>query len=401
MHEEADALARLIVHENGKTLADAHAEVRYGAEFLRWYSEEAVRIRGSMQTAPDGSNRMLVIHQPVGMALLITPWNFPLAMATRKVAPALAAGCTVVLKPAEETPLTALYFANILHRVGVPPGVVNVLTCSDPGPVVDTILRHPHLRKLSFTGSTEVGKHLLGRAAERVLNCSMELGGNAPFLVFEDADLDAAVAGALTAKLRNAGQACTASNRFLVHRAVVQEFAERLAAAFRALRLGPGMSPDVDLGPVITEESRDRLARLVSEATDAGAVRLSGGERPNRAGYFYPPTVLSNVPLGHEITCQEIFGPIAPIQAFDSTEEALAAANATPAGLAAYIYTADLRRALEVTELLEVGMVGVNRGLVSEPAAPFGGMKQSGIGREGGQEGLLEFSETKYAAIAW
>jgi succinate-semialdehyde dehydrogenase/glutarate-semialdehyde dehydrogenase len=401
MNERGEALARLMVLENGKALPDARAEVAYSAEFFRWYAEEAVRNEGYLAVSPSGGNRIMVQHQPVGVSVLITPWNFPAAMATRKIGPALAAGCTVVLKPAKETPLTALAVAGILAEAGVPPGVVNVLPTSQPGPMTEAMLADPRVRKLSFTGSTEVGRTLLKTAADTVTNCSMELGGNAPFLVFEDADLDAAVAGAYIAKMRNGGEACTAANRFYVHESVAAEFSARLAQRLAAVRLGPGLDEGVELGPLVNADTRDKVASLVDTAAGDGGKVVLGGHAPDRPGYFYEATVLDHVPAGAGILSQEIFGPVAPIVRFSDSDQAIALANSTEYGLVSYLYSADLRRALRVAEALESGMVGINRGVVSDPAAPFGGVKQSGLGREGGHDGLLEFTETKYIAVDW
>ena len=401
MTERAESLARLMVAENGKALPDARGEIAYAAEFFRWYAEEAVRNQGAFTTAPSGANKILVTHQPVGVSVLITPWNFPAAMATRKIGPALAAGCTVVLKPAKETPLTALAVADILREAGVPDGVVNVLPTSKPGPMTEAMLADPRVRKLSFTGSTEVGRMLLKTAADHVINCSMELGGNAPFLVFEDADLDAAIDGAMLAKMRNIGEACTAANRFLVHESVAAEFSAKLAKRLAAVRLGPGLEDGVELGPLVNADTRDKVAGLVDQATRDGGQVVLGGAAPDRPGYFYEATVLDDVPRGAGILSQEIFGPVAPIVRFTGTDEAIALANGTEYGLVSYLYSGDLRRSLQVAEALEAGMVGINRGVVSDPAAPFGGVKQSGIGREGGHDGLLEFTETKYIAVEW
>jgi succinate-semialdehyde dehydrogenase/glutarate-semialdehyde dehydrogenase len=401
MNERAESLARLMVLENGKALPDARGEITYAAEFFRWYAEEAVRNDGVLSVAPSGANRILVQHQPVGVSVLITPWNFPAAMATRKIGPALAAGCTVVLKPAKETPLTALAIAGILAEAGVPDGVVNVLPTSKPGPMTEAMLADPRVRKLSFTGSTEVGRALLKTAADTVTNCSMELGGNAPFLVFEDADIDEAVKGAYLAKMRNGGEACTAANRFYVHESVASEFSAKLAARLAAVRLGPGLDDGVELGPLVNADTRDKVAGLVEAATKDGSRVVLGGHAPGRKGYFYEATVLDDVPVDAGILGQEIFGPVAPIVRFTSQAEAIALANGTEYGLVSYLYSADLRRALQVAEALEAGMVGINRGVVSDPAAPFGGVKQSGLGREGGHDGLLEFTETKYIAVDW
>jgi succinate-semialdehyde dehydrogenase/glutarate-semialdehyde dehydrogenase len=401
MTERAESLARLMVLENGKALPDARGEITYAAEFFRWYAEEAVRNEGAFSTAPSGANKILVQHQPVGVSVLITPWNFPAAMATRKIGPALAAGCSVILKPAKETPLTALAVAAILAEAGVPDGVVNVLPTSKPGPMTAAMLADPRVRKLSFTGSTEVGRALLKTAADTVTNCSMELGGNAPFLVFEDADIDAAVAGAYLAKMRNGGEACTAANRFYVHEAVAAEFSAKLAQRLAAVRLGPGLEDGVELGPLVNADTRDKVAGLVAQATRDGSRVVLGGAAPDRPGYFYEATVLDDVPRGAGILSEEIFGPVAPIVRFTGTDEAIELANGTEYGLVSYLYSADLRRSLQVAEALEAGMVGINRGVVSDPAAPFGGVKQSGIGREGGHDGLLEFTETKYIAVEW
>jgi succinate-semialdehyde dehydrogenase/glutarate-semialdehyde dehydrogenase len=401
MLRDQQRIAELIVRENGKPIAEARGEVVYAAEFFRWFAEEAVRNAGSLVTAPNGANRILVLHQPIGVALLITPWNFPAAMATRKIAPALAAGCAVVLKPAEQTPLTPLLLQELLDEAGVPPGVVNVVTTTDSAAVSNAILADARVRKLSFTGSTEVGRILLAEAAKRVVKCSMELGGNAPFLVFADADLDAAVEGAMIAKMRHNGETCTAANRFYVEDPVAEAFAERLARAMGSLKLGHGLDPQTQLGPLIDESTRDKVERLVGAARDAGARVRTGGTRPDGAGFFYAPTVLDRVTPDAAILGEEIFGPVAPIVAFTDEHDVVRRANATEHGLMAYVFTRDLARGLRVAEALESGMVGLNRGLVSDPAAPFGGVKQSGIGREGGHHGLLEFCETKYVATGW
>jgi succinate-semialdehyde dehydrogenase/glutarate-semialdehyde dehydrogenase len=401
MTERAEPLARLISLENGKALRDAKGEITYAAEFFRWYSEESVRALGSLVTAPAGTNRILVTHQPVGVCVLVTPWNFPAAMATRKIGPALGAGCSVVLKPASDTPLTALAIASILTEAGAPPGVVNVLPSRSSGKVVSAMLHDPRVRKVSFTGSTEVGRMLLREAADQVLNVSMELGGNAPFLVFDDADLDAAVAGAMIAKMRNGGEACTAANRFYVQRGVVDDFSQRFSAAMRKLVVGPGLEPGTDLGPLVNSPSRDKVAELVDAAVDEGAKVLTGASMPDRRGWFYDATVLGDVPPDAAILREEVFGPVAPIVAFDDEAEAVRLANDTEYGLVSYLYIGDLSRGLRVSEALEAGMVGLNRGVVSDPAAPFGGVKQSGIGREGGHEGLLDYLEPKYIATDW
>jgi succinate-semialdehyde dehydrogenase/glutarate-semialdehyde dehydrogenase len=401
MTERAEELARLITLENGKALPDARGEVAYAAEFFRWYSEEAVRIQGSVETAPAGTNRILVIHQPVGVCLLITPWNFPAAMATRKIGPALAAGCTVILKPASETPLTALAMAAILAEAGVPDGVVNVIPSRRSGAIASALLADDRVRKVSFTGSTEVGRTLLAESAKTVVNASMELGGNAPFLVLRDADVDAAVAGAMIAKLRNGGEACTAANRFYVHSSVASEFSEKLAKEFAKLTVGPGLEESTQIGPLVNEDSREKVVSLVDGALAQGARALTGGAVPDTEGFFYPPTVLTDVPSAADILTEEIFGPVAPIVVFDDVQEAIAAANHTEYGLVSYVYTNDLAEGLRVSEALESGMVGLNRPVVSDPAAPFGGVKQSGLGREGGHEGVLDYTESKYIAVSW
>ena len=401
MIQRSDALARLMVLENGKALKDAKAEITYAAEFFRWYAEEAVRNDGSLVTAPSGANRIMVQHQPVGVSVLVTPWNFPAAMATRKIGPALAAGCTVVLKPAKETPLSAFAVAEILREAAVPDGVVNVLTTVKAGPLVAAMLADPRVRKLSFTGSTEVGRILLREAAGTVVNCSMELGGNAPFIIFEDADLDAAVEGALLAKMRNGGEACTAANRFYVHEAVADEFSRAFAARLDRMVVGPGLDEATEVGPLVNESTRSKVAELVESATADGGKVVTGGRAPDRRGYFYQPTVIDQVPADAGILGTEIFGPVAPVVRFTAEADAINWANDTEFGLVSYVYTRDLGRGLRVCEALEAGMVGLNRGLVSDPAAPFGGVKQSGLGREGGHEGLLEYTETKYIATDW
>jgi len=401
MTARADDLARLIVLENGKALPDAQGEVAYAAEFFRWYAEEAVRAIGSVQVAPKGTNRIVVNHLPIGVSVLVTPWNFPAAMATRKIGPALAAGCSVILKPASETPLTALAVAQLLIEAGVPEGVVNVVPSKRSGPVVDAMLDDPRVRKLSFTGSTEVGRVLLASAARTVVDCSMELGGNAPFIVLDDADVDAAVAGAMVAKMRNGGSACTAANRLYVHSSVADEFSAKLAGAMQALPVGRGTDADVALGPLINASSQTKVDELVQGTVAMGARVLTGGELPDGPGYFYPATVLVDVPAGAPVLGEEIFGPVAPVVTFETDDEVIGLANDTEYGLVAYVFTTDLARAMRVSERLEAGMVGVNRGVVSDPAAPFGGFKQSGLGREGGHEGLLEFTESQYIAVDW
>jgi succinate-semialdehyde dehydrogenase/glutarate-semialdehyde dehydrogenase len=401
MTGRAEELAALIVLENGKTLVDARGEVTYAAEFFRWYAEEAVRAGGTVQTAPSGANRILVVRKPIGVSVLVTPWNFPAAMATRKIGPALAAGCTVVLKPASETPLTALAIAQILTEAGVPAGVVNVLPSARSGPVVQAMLNDPRVRKLSFTGSTEVGRHLLAGAAKTVVSSSMELGGNAPFLVFDDADLDVAVDMAMVAKMRNGGEACTAANRFYVQRGVAAEFTARLAERMAAQKMGHGLDPGVSLGPLVNAASRDKVAQLVEATVALGASVVTGGTVVDGPGYFYPPTVLAEVPPGAPVLVEEIFGPVAPVVIFDDEAEAVAMANDSEYGLVSYVCTRDLGKGLRVAEAMDSGMVGLNRGVVSDPAAPFGGTKQSGLGREGGHDGLLEFTESQYLAVEW
>jgi succinate-semialdehyde dehydrogenase/glutarate-semialdehyde dehydrogenase len=401
MTERADDLAKMISLENGKALVDARGEVTYAAEFFRWYAEEAVRADGSIATAPSGANRIMVVRQPVGVCVLVTPWNFPAAMATRKIGPALAAGCTVILKPASDTPLTALAMAAILAEAGVPDGVVNVLPSRSSGKVVSAMLHDHRVRKVSFTGSTEVGRILLAQAADNVVNTSMELGGNAPFLVFADADLDAALDGAMIAKMRNAGEACTAANRFYVEASVAEEFGRRLAERMSGLRVGPGTSEDTQVGPLVNEDTVSKVDQLVRDAVQSGANAATGGTRPDGPGFYYPPTVLTGVSPQSAILREEIFGPVAPIVTFASEDEAVRLANDTEFGLVAYVYTGDLARGLRVSEAIEAGMVGLNRGLVSDPAAPFGGVKQSGVGREGGHEGMLDYLESKYIAVTW
>lgn len=401
MIERRDHLAYLISLENGKSLKDADSEVGYAAEFFRWYSEEAVRILGEVSLAPSGSNRIMVQHQPIGVSVLVTPWNFPGAMATRKIAPALAAGCTTVLKPATATPLTAYAIAGILSDAGVPAGVVNVLTTSSTSEVVHQMLHDARVRMLSFTGSTEVGRLLLREAADQVIKCSMELGGNAPFIVLEDADLAKALDGVMIAKMRNGGQACTAANRIYVHSSVHDRFAAMIAERFAALSVGPGTDPATDCGPLVDRPSVDKVVELVEDARQRGAQVLAGGQIPDRSGTFYPPTVLANVTGEARLTREEIFGPVAALIPFDDTADAISAANDTEYGLSAYVYSGDLAAGLRVAEKLENGMVAVNRGLVSDPAAPFGGIKQSGLGREGAHHGMLEYTEAKYIAVDW
>jgi succinate-semialdehyde dehydrogenase/glutarate-semialdehyde dehydrogenase len=395
-----DELALLMTLEMGKSLAESRGEIAYAAEFLRWFSEEAVRIQGRYMVGATGKGRLLTMRQPVGPCVFVTPWNFPAAMGTRKLAPAIAAGCTMVIKPAQQTPLSMLALARILEEAGLPPGVLNVLTSRHSGAVIEPLLKDPRTRKLSFTGSTEVGRKLIEQSADQILRVSMELGGNAPFLVFEDADLDAAVEGAMLAKMRNVGEACTAANRFHVHESVAEEFGARLAARMGALRVGRGTEPDVDVGPLIDDRQRGKVAELVDDATARGARVLTGGHSADGPGYFFEPTVLAQVPADARLLGEEIFGPVAPITTFATDEQALALANRTEYGLVAYVYTRDLDRAFRVCEGLETGMIGLNQGMVSNAAAPFGGVKQSGFGREGGFEGIEEYLETKYVALA-
>ena len=399
MIADEERLATLMTLEMGKALPESKGEVRYAAEFLRWFAEEAVRIDGRHALAPDGGSRLLTMKQPVGPCVFVTPWNFPLAMGTRKIGPALAAGCTMVIKPAQLTPLSMLALAKIFEEAGLPAGVLNVVPTTNASAITAALLDHPATRKVSFTGSTAVGRKLNEHAGRRLLRSSMELGGDNPFLVFEDADLDAAIEGAMLAKMRNIGEACTAANRFLVHSSLAQTFGEKLAARMGALKMGHGLS-GADVGPLVEAKAQANVARLVKDAVAGGAKALTGGETPDGAGYFYPPTVLVDVAADAEIARTEIFGPVAVISAFETENEAVARANDSPVGLTAYLYTRDLSRALRVTERLEVGMVGLNRGLVSNPAAPFGGVKDSGLGREGGPEGIAEYLSTKYAAIA-
>jgi succinate-semialdehyde dehydrogenase/glutarate-semialdehyde dehydrogenase len=396
----SDELALLMTLEMGKTFAESKGEIAYAAEFFRWFSEESVRISGRFSVAPNGATRLLTMKQPVGPCLFITPWNFPLAMGTRKIGPAIAAGCTMVVKPATQTPLSMYALAGILEEAGLPGGVLNVVTSSHTGAVMEPLIRDPRLRKLSFTGSTEIGKKLVEQSAEQLLRLSMELGGNAPFLVFADADLEAAVSGAMLAKMRNMGEACTAANRFIVHESLVEDFSARLAARMGALVVGRGTEPGVDVGPLVDAPSQAKVGELVADAVDRGAKVLVGGSAVAGRGHFFAPTVLSGVTPDARLLDEEIFGPVAPITSFSTDDEALAMANDTEFGLVAYAFTRDLNRALKVAEGLETGMVGINQGIVSNPAAPFGGVKHSGFGREGGAEGIEEFLETKYVGIA-
>jgi len=397
--ERQDDLATLMTLEMGKPLAESRGEVAYAANFLRWYAEEAVRIDGRFTVSENGAGRLLTMRQPVGPCVFITPWNFPLAMGTRKIGPALAAGCTCVVKPARQTPLSMLAFGAILEEAGLPGGVVNIITASSSGAIMEPLIRDPRTRKLSFTGSTEVGRRLIEQGSEQILRMSMELGGNAPFLVFADADVDAAVEGALIAKMRNGGEACTAANRFIVHESVAGEFAEKLARRMGAMKVGRGTEEGVQVGPLIDEDQRSKVAHLVQDALDKSARALCGGRAVDGPGYFYEPTVLVDVPPDAELLREEIFGPVAPVVTFADDEAAIAAANATEYGLVAYMYTQDVTRAFDVIERLDTGMIGLNQGVVSNAGAPFGGIKHSGFGREGGPEGIDEYLETKYVAM--
>ena len=399
MLEREEQLAELIILENGKSYADAIGEVRYGAEFFRWFSEEAVRIMGEIRTAPRGDKRIVVLPEPVGVSLMVTPWNFPSAMATRKIAPALAAGCTTILKPASDTPLSALAVADILAEAGAPPGTVNVVMARGSSGVVDVMLEDPRVRKLSFTGSTEVGRILMEKAGRRILRTSMELGGNAPFVVFDDADIEAAVQGAVVAKMRVAGETCVAANRFYVQSGVAQQFTDRLTEAMSGLRMGPGIDRSNEVGPMINTAAVEKIDRLVSGAVDDRARVCTGGVAPDGPGYFYQPTVLSEVAPDAAILGHEIFGPVAPVVSFDTEEEVIEASNNTIHGLISYVYTGDMNRAFRVGEAIESGMVALNRGIISDEAAPFGGVKESGVGREGSHHGMDEFLELKY--LAW
>ncbi len=397
--ERADDLALLMTLEMGKPLKESQAEIAYGAEFFRWFSEEAVRVSGRWSTAPNGATRLLTMKQPVGPCLMITPWNFPLAMGTRKIGPAIAAGCTMVVKPAALTPLTMMALADILAECGLPPGVLNLVGTTDTAEVMEPLIRDPRLRKLTFTGSTEVGRRLVEQSAQGLLRVSMELGGNAPFLVFGDADVDAAVEGAMLAKMRNVGEACTAANRMLVHESIAEEFSAGLAERMGALVVGRGTEDGVDVGPLVEAKQRDKVAELVEDAVKSGSEVMVGGSAPSGAGYFYEPTVLTAVPRDARMFREEIFGPVAPVFTFTEDDEGVALANDTEFGLVAYVYTQDLSRALTVAERIETGMVALNQGIVSNPAAPFGGVKASGFGREGGAEGIEEYLETKYVGI--
>ena len=397
---QADDLALLMTMEMGKSVAESKAEILYAADFFNWFAGEALRIDGSFKVNDKGTGRVIVMRQPVGPCLFITPWNFPMAMGTRKIGPAIAAGCTSVIKPAKQTPLSMFMLAKILEEAGLPGGALNVVTAKSSGKTMEPLIRDPRLRKLSFTGSTEVGRELMKSGSEQVLKMSMELGGNAPFIVFEDADLDAAVDGAMLAKMRNVGEACTSANRFHVADAIRDEFTEKLAAKLGEMKVGRGTDPDVKVGPLIDDSQRHKVAELVQDAVGHGAEVVLGGTERDGAGYFYDPTVLAGVKPGSRLLAEEIFGPVAPVVGFDDEQEAIQAANNTEYGLVAYVYTADLKRAFRVIEGLETGMVGLNQGMVSNAAAPFGGIKQSGFGREGGHEGIQEYLETKYVAMA-
>jgi len=398
MVAEADHLATLISRENGKVFTDARGEVMYAAEFFRWFSEEAVRTPGDFRKSPSGDKRILVTHQPIGVSLMITPWNFPAGMATRKIGPAIAAGCTMVLKPAGETPLTALAIVDILERAGVPKGVVNVVLPSKTGPMISKMLHDPRVRNLSFTGSTEVGRVLLKECADLVIRTSMELGGNAPFVVLDDANIDEAIKGVMLAKMRNGGAACTAANRIFVARSIADEFTQKFAAAMAGMKMANGLSEGAQLGASVSMKERNKIAELVDASVAAGAKVHTGGKTPDGPGAFYPPTVMT-VDKSNPILQHEVFGPVAPIITFDTDEEAIKLANDTPFGLISYVYSQDLTRAIRTAEALEAGMVAINRGMISDPAAPFGGVKQSGLGREGGFDGIHEYLETKFIGV--
>ncbi|MCI5109925.1 MAG: NAD-dependent succinate-semialdehyde dehydrogenase [Marivita sp.] len=401
MTARLDHFAHLITLENGKAGTDARGEATYAAEFFRWFAEEAVRADGLITHAPASGARIVVQHKPAGLAVLVTPWNYPAAMGTRKIAPALAAGCGVIIKPASETPLTMLALMPLLEEAGVPPGLVNVLPSRRTGALVDHMLHDPRVRVVSFTGSTGVGRKLLKSAADQVLKPAMELGGNAPVVVLEDADMDTAIEGTMLAKMRNLGEACTAANRIYVHDSIADDFTKRLTERMAALKVGDGTDPSVDVGPLVNADTRDKVAAFVADAVAKGAKIECGGTVPEGKGFYYPPTVLSNVSEDADCVHDEIFGPVAAIQTFSDQEEVIRRANNTEYGLVAYVFSADFKRALQVCERLDYGMVGLNRGLVSDPAAPFGGTKQSGLGREGGHEGMLEFMETQYISASW
>ena len=401
MVERLDDFAKLITLENGKAGNDARGEAAYAAEFFRWFSEEAVRSDGMITHAPASGARIIVQHKPAGIAVLVTPWNYPAAMGTRKIAPALAAGCPVIIKPASETPLTMLALMPLLEEAGVPNGIVNVLPSKKTGPMVDHLLHDARVRVVSFTGSTEIGRVLLHSAADQVLKPAMELGGNAPLIVFEDADLDVAVEGAMLAKMRNLGEACTAANRFYVHKKIFDSFVTKFTASMSALKTGNGLDPETDVGPLVNKSTKDKVSFFVKDAVAKGAEIKLGGEEISGPGFYYPPTVLTNVPETAECVVDEIFGPVAAIQSFEDTDDVIRRANDTQYGLVAYVFTENMKRGMSVCERLDYGMVGLNRGLVSDPAAPFGGSKQSGLGREGGHEGMHEFMETQYISASW
>jgi succinate-semialdehyde dehydrogenase/glutarate-semialdehyde dehydrogenase len=398
MVAEADAIATIVSKENGKVLTDAKGEVMYAAEFFRWFAEETVRVPGDFRKSPSGDKRILVTHQPIGVSLLITPWNFPAAMATRKIGPAIAAGCTMILKPASETPLTALAIVDIMERAGVPKGVINVILPEKVGESISKILHDPRVKNLSFTGSTEVGRVLIREAADRVIRCSMELGGNAPFVVFEDADIPAAVAGLMLAKMRNGGAACTAANRVYVQKNIADQFTKEFSQAMSQLKMGKGTEAGIQLGASVSIKERNKIAELVDAAVKAGGKLHTGGKTPDGDGAFYPATVIS-VDKTNDILNHEVFGPVAPIVTFDTDQEAIQLANSTDFGLISYVFTKDLARAIRTAEAIESGMVAINKGVISDPAAPFGGVKQSGLGREGGFDGIHEFLETKYIGV--
>ncbi|TGN39548.1 NAD-dependent succinate-semialdehyde dehydrogenase [Marinobacter confluentis] len=401
MQKEKDTIARLITLEEGKTLKESTGEVDYASEFFRWYGEESLRLGGEMRPSPSGKHTIVVTHQPVGTALLITPWNFPAAMITRKIAPAIAAGCGVIVKPPKETPFTSMYLADLMQRCGVPDGLVNILTTDDAATLTDSLVKDERLRKISFTGSTGVGRVLLSAASERILNTSMELGGNAPLIVCDDANIDTAIEGAFLAKMRNAGESCIAANRLYVHDSIYDEFCSRLVERFAGLKVGNGLEPDVDVGPIISRKELEKLQAIIAEAVSDGAKIETGGTTLHAEGFFFAPTVLSNVKPDARILGQEVFGPIAPLVRFQDLESVIQQANDTPYGLAAYVFSQDVGKAMRIAQRINAGIVGVNRGFVSDPAAPFGGMKESGIGREGAQDGIKEFLETQYIATSW
>jgi succinate-semialdehyde dehydrogenase / glutarate-semialdehyde dehydrogenase len=401
MVENKENIATLISLEEGKTRNESRGEVDYAAEFFRWFSEEAVRVNGELSRSPAGNNNILVVNDPVGVCFLVTPWNFPAAMMTRKIAPALAAGCSVILKPSEETPLTALYLAKLFTQAGVPNGVINILPSDEPEEVSEAIFSDKRIRKISFTGSTAIGSHLLNKASKKITNCSMELGGNAPFIVLDDADIDTAVTSAMIAKMRNAGESCIAANRFYIHESLADTFSEKITHEMLALQIGNGLEVNTDVGPLINIKAVNKIHQLVLDAVDKGATLLCGGELLNDESCFYPPTVLKNVPVNAHISHQEIFGPVIAMSTFSDINEIVNQANDTEFGLAAYIMSKNIQQALNLASSLEAGVIGINQGFVSDPAAPFGGVKQSGLGREGGSDGIWEFIEKKYIAVDW